>query len=89
VLEDEQGILIQDFFLLQEQGLVKTMWKRGLDMPSDMLTKNLARPLFERHLLKYCGRDEYYSDGNNPQKDDVSRLTSKHGGVSQGAFDVT
>jgi hypothetical protein len=27
-------------------------------MPSDILTKNLARPLFERHTRTYTGGDE-------------------------------
>ena len=46
---------------LKEQGVISTVWKRGLNMPSDMLTKNLARPLFERHLPTYCGNNEYYA----------------------------
>ena len=46
---------------LKEQGVINTVWKRGLDMPSDLLTKNLARPLFECHLITYCGNDEYYA----------------------------
>ena len=39
---------------LKEQSVINTVWKCGLDMPNDLLTKNLARPLFERHLTTYC-----------------------------------
>ena len=46
---------------LKKQGVIKTVWKRRLDMPSDLLTKNLARPLFERHLTTYCRNDKYYA----------------------------
>ena len=46
---------------LKEQGVINTVWKRGLDMPSDLLTKNLACPLFERHLTTYCGNNKYYA----------------------------
>ena len=28
---------------LKEQGVINTVWKRGLEMPSDMLTMNLVR----------------------------------------------
>ena len=52
------------YYLLRkpkEQGVINTVWKCGLDMPSDLLTKNLARPLFEHHLITYCGNNEYYA----------------------------
>jgi hypothetical protein len=44
---------------LKEAGVIRVIWRSGLDMPSDMLTKNLARPLFEKHSTTYCGQDEY------------------------------
>jgi hypothetical protein len=44
---------------LKEAGLMRVIWRSGLDMSSDMLTKNLARPLFEKHITTYCGEDEY------------------------------
>jgi hypothetical protein len=42
----------QYYFLreLKEQNIIKTVWLSGLDMPSDLFTKNLARPQFERHF---------------------------------------
>jgi hypothetical protein len=44
---------------LKEAGLMRVIWRSGYDMPSDMLTKNLARPLFEKHITTFCGNDEY------------------------------
>jgi hypothetical protein len=45
---------------LKEAGVIRVIWRSGrLNMPSDMLTKNLARPLFEKHITTYCGEDEY------------------------------
>ena len=37
---------------LKEQGVINTVWKRGLDMPSDLLTKNLARSNNEQQVLR-------------------------------------
>jgi hypothetical protein len=41
--------------------VIRVIWRSGLDMPSDsmFLTKNLARPLFEKHITTYCDQDEY------------------------------
>jgi hypothetical protein len=44
---------------LKEAGLMRVIWRSGYNMPSDMLTKNLARPLFEKHITTFCGEDEY------------------------------
>jgi hypothetical protein len=44
---------------LKEADLIKTIWRSGAEMSSDVLTKNLARPLFEKHLRVYCGEDQY------------------------------
>jgi hypothetical protein len=46
---------------LKEANLIKTLWKSGTEMSSDILTKNLARPLFEKHLRVYCGEEQYTS----------------------------
>jgi hypothetical protein len=52
---------------LKEQNIIKTVWLSGLEMPSDLFTKNLARPLFEKHLMMYCGTNEYLKNRSNPQ----------------------
>jgi hypothetical protein len=52
---------------LKEQGIIKTVWLSGLEMPSDLFTKNLARPLFEKHVMVQCGTDEYLKNRSNPQ----------------------
>jgi hypothetical protein len=44
---------------LKEAGLIRVIWHSRLDMPYDMLTKNLARSLFEKHITTFCGEDEY------------------------------
>ena len=51
-VQDQTWHIGKSYYLvckLKEQGVINTVWKHGLDMPSDMLTKNLARLLFERH----------------------------------------
>jgi hypothetical protein len=40
-------------------GIILAEWIQGVDMSSDLFTKNLARPLFEKHLKVYCGIDKY------------------------------
>jgi hypothetical protein len=44
---------------LKEAGLMRVIWRSGYDMPSDMLTKNLARSFFEKHITTFCGTGEY------------------------------
>jgi hypothetical protein len=39
--------------------LLDTHWLCGERMSSDLFTKNLARPLFEKHMHVYIGDDEY------------------------------
>ena len=34
-------------------------WISGDDMPSDLFTKNLPAPLFEKHASRYVGFNEY------------------------------
>jgi hypothetical protein len=38
---------------LKEHNIIKTVWLSGLEMPTDLFTKNLARPLFEKHVTVY------------------------------------
>jgi histone deacetylase 1/2 len=52
---------VRQYFLreLKEEGIIVTKWLSGEDMSSDLFTKNLARPLFEKHTRVYVGEDEY------------------------------
>jgi hypothetical protein len=52
---------VRQYFLreLKESNKIRVIWKKGADMSSDMFTKNLPRPLFEKHLTKHCGEDVY------------------------------
>jgi len=53
---------------LKEEGTISVHWMSGELIPSDLGTKNLARPLFERHTQFYTGRDEMMRYGAaNPQ----------------------
>ena len=47
---------------LKEAGIIKTVWKSGLDMPADLFTKNLPKPLFEKHAAVFVGKDKYMKD---------------------------
>lgn len=48
----------------KEQGLLKVQWRSGDTMSSDLFTKNLGGPLFEKHTAVYCGVDEYMATGS-------------------------
>ena len=52
---------VRMYFLreLKEAGIIHTVWLCGDDMSSDLFTKNLARPQFEKHTQTFCGNDEY------------------------------
>jgi hypothetical protein len=44
---------------LKESKVIDTNWIPGEEMRSDIYTKNLAGPLFEKHASKFDGKDEY------------------------------
>ena len=44
---------------LNEKGIIKVKWTSGDNNETDMQTKNLAGPLFEKDTKAYCGDDEY------------------------------
>ena len=46
---------------LKENGIVRIEWVSTDEMISDMHTKNLTAPAFEKHAKKHCGDDEYWS----------------------------
>jgi hypothetical protein len=43
----------------REDGLLVVRWIAGPENSSDLLTKNLPGPLFEKHASVLCGADEY------------------------------
>ena len=55
-------IEVKQYYLreLKEAGILKVQWKSGDQMTSDIFTKNLAGPLFEKHGYKFYGEDKYY-----------------------------
>ena len=52
---------IRQFFLrdLKEDGLIKVKWIPTEDNSTDLFTKNLFGPLFEKHASVYVGVDKY------------------------------
>jgi hypothetical protein len=44
---------------LKEEGLIVTDWISGDSNPSDLFTKNLAGPAFEKHAARFVGLDQY------------------------------
>ena len=63
---------MKQYFLreLQEQGLIEVEWVNENDQTSDLFTKNLPRPTFEKHGSKFFGIDEYMMDDNVEAKSD-------------------
>ena len=47
---------------LKEAGILKVKWKSGKLMTSDLFTKNLGGPLFEKHGSEFFGKDKYYME---------------------------
>jgi hypothetical protein len=52
---------VEQYFLreLKEAGIILSVWIPGADNSTDLFTKNLDRPPFEKHTKVYCGNDEY------------------------------
>jgi hypothetical protein len=44
---------------LKEEGLIVTDWISGKSNSSDLFTKNLAGPAFEKHSTQFVGMDQY------------------------------
>jgi hypothetical protein len=42
---------------LKEENVIIAKWISGDNNSSDLFTKNLGGPLFEKHLTMYCGKD--------------------------------
>ena len=51
-----------------------TKWISTDDNSSDLYTKNLSGPVFEKHTKVYCGIDEYMKrkDSDNTQRESVA-----------------
>ena len=52
---------VKQLFLreLKESKIIDTNWIPGEEMRSDIYTKNLPGPLFEKHGSKFVGKDQY------------------------------
>ena len=63
---------VRNHFLRQckEDGLLVIRFVPGADNDSDILTKNVAYPLFKKHVVTYVGNDKYLGTDDN----------SEHGG---------
>jgi len=47
---------------MKEEGILEVKWIATDDYCSDLFTKNLARPAFEKHAEVNCGHDPYMSN---------------------------
>ena len=45
---------------LKESNIVQIKWEATDEMVSDMHTKNLTYPTFEKQTKRHCGDDEYW-----------------------------
>jgi hypothetical protein len=54
-------IEVKQYFLheLKEAKIIEVKWKNSEDLTSDIFTKNLSGPLFEKHAKTFVGNDEY------------------------------
>lgn len=52
---------VREYFLrdLKEDGVILVEWIPSSENSSDLFTKNLSGPTFEKHATVYCGIDEY------------------------------
>jgi hypothetical protein len=44
---------------LEEEGVIEVKWIPGDKNSADIFTRNLATKDFEKHMMDYCGYDEY------------------------------
>jgi len=58
---------VKQYFLreLKEAGIIEMKWTSGDDMTSDIFTKNLAGPLFNKHAAAFVGNDKYMKSGSH------------------------
>jgi hypothetical protein len=55
---------------LNEEGIVEVYWIPTEENSSDLFTKNLSGPVFEKHTATYCGVDEYMKSEEPERADD-------------------
>jgi hypothetical protein len=55
---------------LNEEGIVEVYWIPTEENSSDLFTKNLSGPVFEKHTATYCGVDEYMKSEKPERADD-------------------
>ena len=77
-------IEVKQLFLreMKEHGLINVVWKPGVIQRSDLFTKNLPRPAFERHAQHFVGKDKYMADAEGikaHKQGRVSDSTCSHG----------
>lgn len=48
---------------LKEEGILELDWLPGEENASDLFTKNLQGPLFEKHTATFVGIDKYMKNG--------------------------
>ena len=68
---------VRQYFLrdLKAEGTILPKWIPGSEMSADLFTKNLDRPLFEKHTKAYCGEDEYMRKGISQVRESVGRYS--------------
>jgi hypothetical protein len=64
---------VRYYFLrdLKEENVIRVVWIPSDDNCSDIFTKNLAGPKFEKHTAVFCGVDEYMKNGPRSQGEGV------------------
>ena len=57
-------IEVKQHFLREskESSILKIQWKSGEEMTSDLFTKNLGGPLFEKHASEFVGKDKHHQE---------------------------
>jgi hypothetical protein len=62
---------------LKDEGLLVIRHISGDDNDADIFTKNTTTAVFNKHIVKFVGNDEYVQDGDG---EDSEVKTSKQGG---------
>ena len=56
---------------LKAENVLEVVWIPTDENSSDMFTKNLGGKLFEKHVMAYCGEDEYCSAVTDSNEESV------------------
>ena len=49
---------------LKDQGLLSIEFVPGVDNETDILTKNTPPAIYNKHIVKFVGKDEYLGEGS-------------------------